>query len=158
VGGDAPITVQTMTNTLTSDVKATVEQVQRLRRGRRRHRARLDPRRGRDPRPEGDRARKPVPIVADIHFHYKRGDRGGRGRRGLPADQPRQYRRRDAGEGGHQGRPRPWLRDPDRRERRQPRKAPAGEIWRALSRRDGGIGLDHIRILEDNDFTNFKIS
>ena len=29
VGGDAPITVQTMTNTDTSDVKATIEQVQR---------------------------------------------------------------------------------------------------------------------------------
>ncbi len=29
VGGDAPISVQTMTNTLTSDVKATIEQVQR---------------------------------------------------------------------------------------------------------------------------------
>jgi (E)-4-hydroxy-3-methylbut-2-enyl-diphosphate synthase len=29
VGGDAPISVQTMTNTLTTDVKATVEQIQR---------------------------------------------------------------------------------------------------------------------------------
>ncbi|MCB2133601.1 MAG: flavodoxin-dependent (E)-4-hydroxy-3-methylbut-2-enyl-diphosphate synthase, partial [Rhodobacteraceae bacterium] len=29
VGGDAPISVQTMTNTVTSDVKATLEQVQR---------------------------------------------------------------------------------------------------------------------------------
>ena len=29
VGGDAPISVQTMTNTITSDVKATLEQVQR---------------------------------------------------------------------------------------------------------------------------------
>ena len=32
VGGDAPITVQSMTNTVTSDVKATVEQVQALER------------------------------------------------------------------------------------------------------------------------------
>ena len=32
VGGDAPITVQTMTNTLTSDVKATIEQIRRWRR------------------------------------------------------------------------------------------------------------------------------
>ena len=30
VGGDAPITVQSMTNTLTNDVKATVEQIQAL--------------------------------------------------------------------------------------------------------------------------------
>ena len=28
VGGDAPITVQSMTNTVTSDVKATVDQIQ----------------------------------------------------------------------------------------------------------------------------------
>ena len=32
VGGDAPITVQSMTNTVTSDVKATIEQVQALER------------------------------------------------------------------------------------------------------------------------------
>ena len=30
VGGDAPISVQSMTNTLTSNVKATVEQIKRL--------------------------------------------------------------------------------------------------------------------------------
>ncbi len=30
VGGDAPISVQTMTNTLTTDVKTTVEQIQRI--------------------------------------------------------------------------------------------------------------------------------
>ena len=32
VGGDAPITVQTMTNTVTSDVKATIEQVKAIER------------------------------------------------------------------------------------------------------------------------------
>jgi (E)-4-hydroxy-3-methylbut-2-enyl-diphosphate synthase len=48
--------------------------------------------------------------------------------------------------------------DPDRGECRQPGKAPAGQVWRALPRRDGGSGLDHIKILEDNDFLNFKIS
>jgi (E)-4-hydroxy-3-methylbut-2-enyl-diphosphate synthase len=41
VGGDAPITVQTMTNTLTTDVKATVAQGAGLRRGGRRYRAHL---------------------------------------------------------------------------------------------------------------------
>ncbi len=30
VGGDAPITVQSMTNTLTTDVKATVKQIKQL--------------------------------------------------------------------------------------------------------------------------------
>ena len=33
VGGDAPISVQTMTNTATTDIAATVAQIQRLRRG-----------------------------------------------------------------------------------------------------------------------------
>src|SRR5919109_3629542 len=72
VGGDAPITVQSMTNTLTSDIKATVEQVQAL------ERAGADIVRVSCPNPESSLALKEitrqvtVPIVADIHFHYKR--------------------------------------------------------------------------------------
>src|SRR5256714_9643436 len=72
VGGDAPITVQSMTNTLTNDVKATVEQVQAL------ERAGADIVRVSCPNPESSLALKEitrqvsVPIVADIHFHYKR--------------------------------------------------------------------------------------
>src|SRR6202162_865430 len=72
VGGDAPITVQSMTNTLTSDVKATVEQVQALERGG------ADIVRVSCPDQESALALKhivrqvDVPIVADIHFHYKR--------------------------------------------------------------------------------------
>src|SRR2546428_7564245 len=72
VGGDAPITVQSMTNTVTSDVKATVEQVQAL------ERAGADIVRVSCPDRESALALKhivrqvAVPIVADIHFHYKR--------------------------------------------------------------------------------------
>src|ERR1700694_5504682 len=72
VGGDAPITVQSMTNTLTHDVKATVEQVQAL------ERAGVDIVRVSCPDQESALALKDivagvdVPIVADIHFHYKR--------------------------------------------------------------------------------------
>src|SRR5437763_16002190 len=72
VGGDAPITVQSMTNTVTSDVKATVEQVQAL------ERAGADIVRVSCPDQESALALKhivnqvEVPIVADIHFHYKR--------------------------------------------------------------------------------------
>src|ERR1700726_368360 len=72
VGGDAPITVQSMTNTVTSDVKATVEQVQAL------ERAGADIVRVSCPDQESALALKQivaqveVPIVADIHFHYKR--------------------------------------------------------------------------------------
>jgi len=72
IGGTSPILVQTMTNTLTSDVKATLDQIQRV----------IDV--GADivrvsvPDKESTEALKEIckkssiPIVADIHFHYKR--------------------------------------------------------------------------------------
>ncbi|WP_417608471.1 flavodoxin-dependent (E)-4-hydroxy-3-methylbut-2-enyl-diphosphate synthase [Parasphingorhabdus sp.] len=73
VGGDAPITVQTMTNTLTSDAKATIDQIRRC------EEAGVDIIRVSCPDIESTTALKQivrasnVPIVADIHFHYKRG-------------------------------------------------------------------------------------
>ncbi|MBV9829888.1 MAG: flavodoxin-dependent (E)-4-hydroxy-3-methylbut-2-enyl-diphosphate synthase [Alphaproteobacteria bacterium] len=72
VGGDAPITVQSMTNTITHDVKATVEQIQGL------EQAGADIVRVSCPDKESALALKDivrqvkVPIVADIHFHYRR--------------------------------------------------------------------------------------
>jgi (E)-4-hydroxy-3-methylbut-2-enyl-diphosphate synthase len=73
VGGDSPITVQSMTNTLTHDVEATVAQVKAL------EAAGADIVRISCPDEESSAALKQitarvsVPIVADIHFHYKRG-------------------------------------------------------------------------------------
>ena len=72
VGGDAPISVQTMTNTLTTDIAATIEQIQRC------AVAGADIVRVSTPDEDSTRALReivresPVPIVADIHFHYKR--------------------------------------------------------------------------------------
>lgn len=72
VGGDAPITVQTMTNTLTSDAKATINQVVAC------ADAGADIVRVSCPDQASTAAMKeivresPVPLVADIHFHYKR--------------------------------------------------------------------------------------
>ncbi len=72
VGGDAPISVQTMTNTPTADVAATVAQIRRA------ERAGVDIVRVSCPDQESALALKDivrqedVPIVADIHFHYKR--------------------------------------------------------------------------------------
>ncbi|MGR3461538.1 MAG: flavodoxin-dependent (E)-4-hydroxy-3-methylbut-2-enyl-diphosphate synthase, partial [Roseovarius sp.] len=72
VGGGAPITVQTMTNTPTTDVAATVAQVQAA------AEAGADIVRVSVPDEPSSRAlqeivrESPVPIVADIHFHYKR--------------------------------------------------------------------------------------
>jgi len=72
VGGDAPISVQTMTNTPTSDPKATIDQIRRI------EEAGADIVRVSCPDEESTaalgeivRAAK-IPIVADIHFHYKR--------------------------------------------------------------------------------------
>ena len=72
VGGDAPISVQTMTNTLTTDVAATLDQIRRA------AEAGADMVRVSCPDEESTAALKaivaasPVPIIADIHFHYKR--------------------------------------------------------------------------------------
>ena len=72
VGGDAPISVQSMTNTLTTNIAATVNQVNEL------SEAGADIVRISCPDKESSLALKKiinqvdVPIVADIHFHYKR--------------------------------------------------------------------------------------
>ncbi len=73
VGGDAPIAVQSMTNTLTSDAQATIAQIKRM------EDAGADIVRVSCPDEESTAALKEivrsvsVPIVADIHFHYRRG-------------------------------------------------------------------------------------
>lgn len=73
VGGDAPIAVQSMTNALTHDVEATVAQIKRL------EAVGADIVRVSVPDPESSAAMRAivdqvdVPLVADIHFHYKRG-------------------------------------------------------------------------------------
>ena len=72
VGGDAPITVQSMTNTDCEDIQGTVEQIKRL------EDAGCDIVRVSCPSEESTAALKQIvpqvdiPIVADIHFHYKR--------------------------------------------------------------------------------------
>ena len=72
VGGDNPITVQSMTNTLTKNVKETVNQIDKI------AAAGADIIRVSCPDVDSTKALRdiikhaPVPIVADIHFHYKR--------------------------------------------------------------------------------------
>lgn len=73
VGGDAPICVQSMTNTLTTDVQATIKQVNEC------AEVGAEIMRISVPDKESSEALKqiiphcPVPIIADIHFHYRRG-------------------------------------------------------------------------------------
>jgi (E)-4-hydroxy-3-methylbut-2-enyl-diphosphate synthase len=72
VGGDNPISVQSMTNTLTKDVKETVKQIEQI------EEAGADIVRVSCPDEDSTKALKEIikntsiPIVADIHFHYKR--------------------------------------------------------------------------------------
>lgn len=73
VGGDAPITVQTMTNTPTADAGATIDQIRRC------EEAGADLVRVSCPDEDSTAAFREiakaatVPLIADIHFHYKRG-------------------------------------------------------------------------------------
>ena len=72
VGGDNPISVQSMTNTLTKDVKETVNQIKQI------EEAGADIVRVSCPDQDSTKALRDIikntsiPIVADIHFHYKR--------------------------------------------------------------------------------------
>ncbi len=72
IGGDAPVSVQSMTNTPTRDVEATVAQIVRL------ADAGADLVRVAVPTPADTAAlpailaRSPVPLIADVHFHFQR--------------------------------------------------------------------------------------
>ncbi|MDC1159562.1 flavodoxin-dependent (E)-4-hydroxy-3-methylbut-2-enyl-diphosphate synthase [Candidatus Pelagibacter sp.] len=72
IGGDNPISVQSMTNTLTTNVQATIKQINSI------HEEGADLVRVSCPDKESSLALKEitknvsVPIIADIHFHYKR--------------------------------------------------------------------------------------
>ena len=72
IGGDNPISVQSMTNTLTTDTKATIKQINSI------HNEGADLVRVSCPDQSSSQALKEIikyvniPIIADIHFHYKR--------------------------------------------------------------------------------------
>jgi (E)-4-hydroxy-3-methylbut-2-enyl-diphosphate synthase len=158
VGGDAPITVQTMTNTLTTDVKATVEQVQAC------AEAGADIVRISVPDEASSKAlgeivaESPVPIVADIHFHYKRGIEAAEAGAACLRINPG-----NIGDEKRVGEVIKAARDHDCAIRIG---VNAGSLEKHLLDKYGEpcpdamveSGLDHIKILEDNDFRNFKIS
>ena len=72
VGGDSPISVQSMTNTLTTDTEGTIRQINQI------HEAGADIVRVSCPDRDSSLSLKTivkhvnVPIVADVHYHYKR--------------------------------------------------------------------------------------
>ncbi|NNU80815.1 flavodoxin-dependent (E)-4-hydroxy-3-methylbut-2-enyl-diphosphate synthase [Halovulum dunhuangense] len=158
VGGDAPISVQTMTNTLTHDVKATVAQVLAC------AEAGADIVRVSCPDEASTRALKeivresPVPIVADIHFHYRRGIEA--------AEAGAACLRINPGNIGTEERVREVIRAAKDNGCSMRIGVNAGSLEKDLLEKYGEpcpeamveSGLRHIRILEDNDFFEFKIS
>ena len=115
VGGDAPITVQSMTNTVTSDVKATIAQVHAL------EQAGADIVRVSCPDQESALALKEivrhttVPIVADIHFHYKRAIEAAESGAACLRINPGNIGSSGTRARGNQGRKGLWLLDANRR-------------------------------------------
>ena len=158
VGGDAPISVQTMTNTVTTDVAATIAQVQAA------AEAGADIVRVSVPDQASSKALKeivaesPVPIVADIHFHYKRGIEA--------AEAGAACLRINPGNIGSEERVREVIAAARDHGCSMRIGVNAGSLERHLLEKYGEpcpeamveSGLEHIRILEDNDFFNFKIS
>ncbi|MFD1508798.1 flavodoxin-dependent (E)-4-hydroxy-3-methylbut-2-enyl-diphosphate synthase [Lacimonas salitolerans] len=158
VGGDAPITVQTMTNTPTTDIAATIAQVQAA------AEAGADIVRISVPDQDSSRALKeivresPVPIVADIHFHYKRGIEA--------AEAGAACLRINPGNIGSQDRVREVIRAARDHNCSIRIGVNAGSLEKHLLDKYGEptpdamveSGLDHIKILQDNDFHEFKIS
>ncbi|MCT8329018.1 flavodoxin-dependent (E)-4-hydroxy-3-methylbut-2-enyl-diphosphate synthase [Albidovulum sediminis] len=158
VGGDAPISVQTMTNTLTTDVKATLEQVQRA------AIAGADIVRVSTPDEASTRALReivaesPVPIVADIHFHYRRAIEA--------AEAGAACLRINPGNIGSASRVREVVKAARDHGCSIRIGVNAGSLERHLLEKYGEpcpeamveSGLDHIKLLQDNDFHEFKIS
>ncbi|SFR47723.1 flavodoxin-dependent (E)-4-hydroxy-3-methylbut-2-enyl-diphosphate synthase [Litoreibacter janthinus] len=158
VGGDAPITVQTMTNTDSSDVAATVGQIQAC------VDAGVDIVRVSTPDESSTKALReivkesPVPIVADIHFHYKRAIEA--------AEAGAACLRINPGNIGDASRVREVIKAAKDHGCSIRIGVNAGSLEKHLLDKYAEpcpeamieSGLDHIRILQDNDFHEFKIS
>ncbi|MDG2474439.1 MAG: flavodoxin-dependent (E)-4-hydroxy-3-methylbut-2-enyl-diphosphate synthase [Paracoccaceae bacterium] len=158
VGGEAPISVQSMTNTLTTDIKATLNQINDC------VKAGADLMRVSCPDIESTEALKeicsesPVPIIADIHFHYKRAIEAARNGAACLRINP--------GNIGDSTKVKEVISAAKDYNCAIRIGVNAGSLERKLLETYGEpcpdamveSGRNHIRILEDNDFFNFKIS
>ena len=158
VGGDAPITVQSMTNTLTPDVQATIDQIRGL------EEAGADIVRVSCPDPESTAALGAIvkaskaPIVADIHFHYKRAIEAAKAGAACLRINP--------GNIGSADRVRDVVQAAKDHGCSMRIGVNAGSLEKELLEKYGEpcpeamveSALNHAKILEDNDFFNFKIS
>ena len=158
VGGDAPISVQSMTNTPTSDAGATIAQIHRL------EEAGADIVRVSCPDEESTAAFSTivrevnVPLVADIHFHYKRGIEAAKAGAACLRINP--------GNIGSDAKVREVVKAAKDHGCSIRIGVNAGSLERDLLERYAEpcpeamveSGLRHIRLLEDNDFREYKIS
>jgi len=158
VGGDAPISVQSMTNTITADANATIAQIRAL------EEAGADIVRVSCPDEESTKAMKVitraarVPIVADIHFHYKRAIEA--------ADGGAACLRINPGNIGSAQRVKEVVKAAKDHGCSMRIGVNAGSLEKELLERYGEpcpeamveSALNHARILQDNDFHEFKIS
>ena len=158
VGGGAPISVQTMTNTLTTNISDTIAQVQAA------AEAGADIVRVSVPDAASSKALKeivresPIPIVADIHFHYKRGIEA--------AEAGAACLRINPGNIGSEERVKEIIKAARDYGCSMRIGVNAGSLEKKLLDKYGEpcpdamveSALDHIKILEDNDFLDFKIS
>ncbi|MBL8655891.1 MAG: flavodoxin-dependent (E)-4-hydroxy-3-methylbut-2-enyl-diphosphate synthase [Altererythrobacter sp.] len=158
VGGDAPITVQTMTNTPTEDVAATVDQIRRC------EEAGADIIRVSCPTAEATRdfdkivRASSIPIVADIHFHYKRALEA--------ADKGAACLRINPGNIGSSERVAEVVRAAKANGCAIRIGVNAGSLERDLLEKYGEpcpealieSALDHIKLLQDHDFHEFKVA
>jgi (E)-4-hydroxy-3-methylbut-2-enyl-diphosphate synthase len=158
VGGDSPISVQSMTNTPTADVAATVAQIEAM------ERVGVDIARVSCPDQESTAALKDivrqvsVPVVADIHFHYKRAIEA--------AQSGAACLRINPGNIGSAERVREVVKAAKDHGCSMRIGVNAGSLERELLEKYGEpcpeamveSALNHARILEDHDFFEFKIS
>lgn len=158
VGGDAPISVQTMTNTLTSDAAATIEQIRRI------EEAGADIVRVSCPDEDSTAAlgkivkAARIPIVADIHFHYKRAIEA--------AEAGAACLRINPGNIGSAERVREVVKAAKDHGCSIRIGVNAGSLEKDLLEKYGEpcpeamveSALDHVKLLEDNDFFETKIS
>ncbi|ERL45925.1 hypothetical protein RS24_01981 [Candidatus Micropelagos thuwalensis] len=158
VGGDAPISVQSMTNTVTSDVQATISQIKEL------EEAGADIVRVSCPDEETTTALKDivkaaaVPIVADIHFHHARAIEA--------AEAGAACLRINPGNIGNAERVRDVIQAAKDHGCSMRIGVNAGSLEKHLLEKYGEpcpeamveSALDHVRILQDHDYHEYKIS
>ena len=158
VGGDAPISVQSMTNTVTSDVQATISQIKEL------EEAGADIVRVSCPDEESTTALRDivkaaaVPIVADIHFHHARAIEA--------AEAGAACLRINPGNIGNAERVRDVIQAAKDHGCSMRIGVNAGSLEKHLLEKYGEpcpeamveSALDHVRILQDHDYHEYKIS